>query len=233
MLMFKKEITIIFLVSVFSFPILELNAQALPYLPNPAAEHCEKSGYEYVVVDTPEGQVGECQLNTEEQVSAWDFYEGKTNLDDNYCAQQGLESKVENAKVVCVKEDGVETEMAELISKSRPIPPPPVCQIDGKCQGQEDEQNCPDDCWLNKELPTPVMVEQDQELNVCTSDNCIKDDKNDNLKNKNVIINKTGNLDLVKISIYAFIAILFVLALVLVVLFKEKAKKEEKDEKTE
>jgi putative hemolysin len=83
---------------------------------NPAAVYCTELGYEYVIVDTPEGQRGVVVLPNGERCDAWDFYRGKCGQEYSYCAREGygiVTKEVTNGSfttecAVCVSRDGEE-----------------------------------------------------------------------------------------------------------------------------
>jgi putative hemolysin len=115
---------------------------------NPAAVYCEACGYTYLTENTPEGEVGFCQLPDNQKVDAWEFYKGKVALDWSYCAQQGYEAKhVEESDMcwdctVCVLPNGSEMEVSLLMELSFEET---TCG-DGTCGIPENYLTCPEDC---------------------------------------------------------------------------------------
>ena len=93
---------------------------------NPSAVYCEALGYEYIVESTPEGERGLCRLPGGDTVDAWQFLEGEVAQEYSYCSQKGYEIKTihDTGKcaqfgidkcAVCVREDGSEVEVTELM----------------------------------------------------------------------------------------------------------------------
>ena len=65
-----------------------------PGTANPAAVYCQEMGYEYRVVDGPDGQYGVCVFDDGTSCNAWDFLKGKCRPDCSYCAKNGFDTKV-------------------------------------------------------------------------------------------------------------------------------------------
>lgn len=93
---------------------------------NPSAVYCESLGYKYVVESTPEGERGLCQLPDGETVDAWQFLQGEVAREYSFCHQKGYEIKTVHDRekcvqfgiekcAVCVREDGSEVEVTELM----------------------------------------------------------------------------------------------------------------------
>jgi C1A family cysteine protease/putative hemolysin len=61
--------------------------------PNPSAVYCAGLGYDYHVVDAPDGQVGICRTGGPE-LQAWDFYNGKVGAEYSYCARKGMDLEI-------------------------------------------------------------------------------------------------------------------------------------------
>lgn len=210
-------------------------AGAQPGLPNPSAEHCEKAGYEYIIIDTPEGQKGECRLNSGEQVPAWDFYRGEIGLEYNYCVQNGYESRVAEGPagcpssgapecVVCVLENGEMIEMADLIAAERPKPEETACVADGICAEGETAENCSEDCLADKAEPAPDyrgMTENCFIDGICSAptekrENCPED------CSASIMDNMT-----IKITIFTVLAFLILISMILAVKYALRPKKED------
>ena len=60
-----------------------------PGMANPAAVYCQELGYEYEIVDRPEGQHGRCVFPDGSRCDEWSFLEGKCGQSYSYCASQG------------------------------------------------------------------------------------------------------------------------------------------------
>jgi len=98
---------------------------------NPAAVYCTGLGYDFQIVDTPQGQDGVCSFENGESCKAWDFLIGKCGQSHSFCAQNGYDIKtlkdgenpISPEYAVCIsREDGREigsiTELTDLIEKS-------------------------------------------------------------------------------------------------------------------
>lgn len=126
-------------------------------LKNPAAVYCDAMGYEYIVEEIPEGQVGLCKLPDGSTCLGFDFLKGKCGEGYSYCRQKGYELKVvigpekcgplaapEEECAVCVLENGEEVEVTKLMNLS--FKDLGVCG-DGFCfLGEENYDNCRNDC---------------------------------------------------------------------------------------
>jgi putative hemolysin len=64
------------------------------FTPNPAAYYCQSLGFIYETASTETGQQGVCRLSQDSSCDAWDFLEGKCGQEKNFCARQGLSTKV-------------------------------------------------------------------------------------------------------------------------------------------
>ncbi|MEJ5199746.1 MAG: C1 family peptidase [Anaerolineae bacterium] len=122
------------------------------FMPNPAAVYCLALGYEYVTVQTEQGESGVCRLPGGD-VGDWDFLLGFAGQPHSYCAQKGYELKVVHdptvcerfrttSCAVCVLPGGQEVEVTELMGLSLTESP---CG-DGVCSDPENSANCPQDC---------------------------------------------------------------------------------------
>ena len=58
---------------------------------NPAAVFCKQMGYEYKIVDTPEGQIGKCILPDGSEVDEWEFFKGNVKREYHYCSLHGYD----------------------------------------------------------------------------------------------------------------------------------------------
>lgn len=168
----KKIIIFVFLF--FSFSSLSF-AQTLPGFVNPALEHCEKVGGEYVVKNTDKGQAGVCKINEDKEVRAWDFMAGLVETEENYCSQKGFDSKVTSEPgkcnhsntrecVLCVLANGEEIEMAKIIADERGAAEKIICVENGRCEGEETAGNCPEDCLLKKPVLIPVVEKEKKQI---------------------------------------------------------------------
>lgn len=91
---------------------------------NPAAEYCVKMGYEYNIIKDSEGnERGICKLPDGNEVSEWDFFEGRAGYQYSYCVQNGYELEImtdgQNSfsphYAVCVDEEGTETAITDIM----------------------------------------------------------------------------------------------------------------------
>ncbi|HJX61658.1 MAG TPA: DUF333 domain-containing protein, partial [Dehalococcoidia bacterium] len=55
----------------------QVQASPIAGLPNPAAVYCVELGYEWSIVETPEGQAGVCVFPDDTQCDEWSFFEGE------------------------------------------------------------------------------------------------------------------------------------------------------------
>ena len=99
---------------------------------NPAAVYCEELGYEYIKVESMNGEEGFCRINNE-LLEGWDFFSGKVGQEHSYCAKHGYsietlsdgESPYSKEYAVCVIEEGFqrglssETEGANYSSNNK------------------------------------------------------------------------------------------------------------------
>jgi putative hemolysin len=141
--------------------------EEVEWISNPAPAYCEDLGYEYAIVETPEGQLGVCRFSETENATDYDFLTGKDGQEHSYCARRGLQMKTiddpekcqipfSNECAVCVGNDGFEVEVTKLMegdkkttgtlapAKTEP-PTRPVCG-NGVCGEGESESSCPADC---------------------------------------------------------------------------------------
>ncbi|MCG2661790.1 MAG: DUF333 domain-containing protein [Kiritimatiellae bacterium] len=72
------------------FFVVLIAHQALA-LPNPAAVYCERWGYEYKRVQTPEGEKGIVIIEPGVQFDAWDFFRGKVGKEYSFGAFYGYD----------------------------------------------------------------------------------------------------------------------------------------------
>lgn len=89
-------------------------ANTVSALPNPSAVYCEKLGYEYKIVKTPQGEKGIVVPEPGVEFDAWDFFRGKVGNKYSYGARHGYDTE-------CVREDkGTYTvEYAVCVRKER------------------------------------------------------------------------------------------------------------------
>ena len=102
------------IISVFTFIIAVFVVTPLFALPNPAAVYCKKLGYEYKIIQTPQGERGVCVVAEGIQFDAWDFFRGKVGKEYSYCAKQGYDTENERKD-----EGGFFTECAVCVSKAK------------------------------------------------------------------------------------------------------------------
>lgn len=62
-------------------------------LANPAAVYCDRLGYSFHLVNTPEGQSGRCSVG-DQDFSAWEFFHGKVGGEYSYCARKGMDLEI-------------------------------------------------------------------------------------------------------------------------------------------
>jgi putative hemolysin len=122
-------------------------------IPNPSAEYCQGLGYEGIIEETEEGQVGICKFPDGSSCSAWDFLQGECGEDWSYCKQRGYEMKtisidVWSSNAICVLPDGSEAEVLDLMR----------CEMAGG-KWEDEECKCPRDCtylWYKCWIKTPI-----------------------------------------------------------------------------
>ena len=145
---------------------------------NPSAVYCEKLGYRFEVVKTPEGEDGVCNVPGDKAIPSWSFIQGKDGAEYSYCSQRGYKYRLANdvekcAKyfphicLLCVLDNGAEVESSELMNiqeKGLPLPtvttttakakpttttqPKPLCG-NSVCESTENADSCPADCKAN------------------------------------------------------------------------------------
>jgi putative hemolysin len=122
-------------------------------IPDPSAEYCQGLGYDILVEETEEGQVGICKFPDGSSCPTWDFLQGKCGEDWSYCKQRGYEMKTTvidewSSNAVCVLPDGGEAEVLDLMR----------CEMAGG-KWEDEECKCPGDCtylWYNCWIKTPI-----------------------------------------------------------------------------
>lgn len=92
--MIKMRLAFILFVLIFVL----FMANTVLALPNPAAVYCEKLGYEYRTVKTPQGKRGVVIAEPGVEFGAWDFFKGKVGNEYAYGALYGYDTE-------CVRED--------------------------------------------------------------------------------------------------------------------------------
>jgi putative hemolysin len=133
-------------------------ASASASLIDPSFVYCTEMGYSFHIVETPEGDLGACELPDGSLVNSWWFLEGRVKEEYSYCAVQGYETKIVSDErceniysgsgncTVCVLPDGSEAELKELMGMNFSSL---VCG-DGVCgMGPENYLTCPEDCPSN------------------------------------------------------------------------------------
>jgi len=60
-----------------------------PNIPNPSAEYCYLSGYQYIIKTDASGQYGVCVFSDGSSCKGWDFFEGKCGVEYSYCEKHG------------------------------------------------------------------------------------------------------------------------------------------------
>ena len=83
---------------VLTLILIVFMVQGVLALPNPAAVYCERLGYEYRIVETPQGQKGMVIVEPGVEFDAWDFFKGKVGSKYSYGALYGYDTQ-------CVRED--------------------------------------------------------------------------------------------------------------------------------
>lgn len=164
-----EKMIIIIALLIFPFNVLafEKSVNYLKPPPNPSAAYCEGLGYEFIIKETEEGEIGICKFSENMQVPAWEFLRGEDGLEYSYCHQASYEMRViDNPEkcgfaykpghgcLACVLKDGMEVEVGNLMKMEKEAALSvesnnnKVCQKDGKCLGKENSKNCPEDCVL-------------------------------------------------------------------------------------
>ena len=136
----------ILLLFVFLYPIslfaFDGDAGIINPAPNPSAAYCEDLGYEFIIKDTPEGQLGVCKISDTIEAPAWDFLKGKEAVEYNYCSKMGYEMKISSDPekcntsfsyecAVCILPDGQEVEAVNLmkLEKENKIKPNNIAPV--------------------------------------------------------------------------------------------------------
>lgn len=210
-------------------------------LKNPSAVYCEEMGYELVIEETEAGQTGVCKFSETESCNAWEFLTGKCGGEHSYCKKEGYELKTVSDSekcstipfspecAVCVLENGEEVEVTKLMELSFEEG---VCG-DGKCVLGESYENCPQDCpsggedgYCDKEkdgiCDPDCKAEEDIDCVkkiVCGNDICEKGETHENCSQD--CPDKKQSL----IRYLPYIAILFVVAIAIVLIYKKRRNK--------
>lgn len=150
MIRMKKKLMEIIIVTVF----LSIFTEPVFGLRNPAAVYCEALGYEYMIQETLEGQIGLCKFPDGSSCADFDFLKGKCGDEYSYCKNKGYGIKTvaepkkcgspapEEECAVCVLENGAEVEVIRLMGLDFREG---LCG-DGFCVFGETYENCPQDC---------------------------------------------------------------------------------------
>lgn len=91
---------------------------------NPAAVYCHELGYQYDIVDGPNGQCGVCTFPNGTSADAWDFLKGKVAQEYSYCAINDYQiktlsdggSSISLEYAVCVDNDEKVVGLVEKLS---------------------------------------------------------------------------------------------------------------------
>jgi|GEM_PF-987742 len=147
----RKSLTI---AAVLLSVLLQLggSAETAFALRNPAAVYCEALGYEYMILQTADGDRGVCRLPAN-PVDAWAFLRGEVGQAYNHCTQQGHSTRTVTDSIVCatvnsktcavcVLGDGTEVEVTSLMGLNFAEG---TCGS-GSCGIGEDYLTCPADC---------------------------------------------------------------------------------------
>ncbi|MBU0758437.1 MAG: DUF333 domain-containing protein [Nanoarchaeota archaeon] len=122
-------------------------------LKNPAAVYCSEMGYEFQILETPQGQMGVCEFPDGFTASSWEFLQGYVGKEFSYCMTNGYEIKtIRDSDIcmiygldecaVCILADGEEVEVSELMGLDFRET---ICG-DGSCGFPENPETCPNDC---------------------------------------------------------------------------------------
>lgn len=140
---------------------------------NPAARYCQHMGYDYVIKDTTEGQIGYCIMPDSTKCDEWAFFSGLCGQEYSYCVRKGYDVEVREATSCvfamqcsyCILEDGQAEKMIEVMDKNGE---PLLLEEkdfsfqmkeefietycgDGVCDEGEDSDNCYIDCKTDQE----------------------------------------------------------------------------------
>lgn len=125
-----------------------VSASSSEALVDPAPIYCRACGYEYVIEQTSQGEMGVCVLPDGSRVDPQAFLSGHVARQWSYCEQNGYQSKKTDVPgqcrecLVCVLQDGSEVEVTDLMGLSFDET---TCG-DGSCGIPENSQTCPVDC---------------------------------------------------------------------------------------
>ncbi len=109
-----KYHTRIQLLALYATLLIFISVSGVFGTPNPAAIYCEELGYEYKIVDGPNGQYGIVFFPDGTECRAWDFLQGKCGQEFSYCAECGYdivtvsdgEDPFSREYAVCVDKNG-------------------------------------------------------------------------------------------------------------------------------
>lgn len=137
----------------FVFILILILSNLATSMLNPAAVYCNALGYEYVIEQTPEGEIGFCKFKDGSKCSDWDFLSGECGQKYSYCLREGYKIKtitdsekcfhlLSEECAVCVLKNGTEIEVTKLMNLNFDEG---VCG-DGACVLGENFLSCPEDC---------------------------------------------------------------------------------------
>ena len=236
--MFKRKKYLILLFLLVFFPVVLFAENVNNILrdggmPNPSALYCTELGYEFVIIDTPEGQKGICKFSDLEQAPAWDFLRGEEAINRSYCSQEGYEMKIVDDSekcgiayvlgrgcLMCVLEDGEEVESFSILKAAKEGEKAieelknkfaVICNNDSICLSPETSQNCPGDCLKNDE-----QIQQENVNNINT----------DNKSENKIGGNQTFNIQVIFFIVFVVLIILIII-LAYIFLIRKKVKIED------
>jgi len=139
---------------------------------DPSAVYCEQMGYVYDIVQTEEGDAGQCRMPNGQYVDSWAFYRGEVGTEYSYCVREGLGIKSVTEDMgtwtaeyaVCVYSNGTEVKLEDLLNLEDTVGETPleVYGEDGVPETTElPEQGCVSDadCTSNEVCLESVCVE--------------------------------------------------------------------------
>jgi len=139
-------------------------------------------GYVYNIVQTEEGDSGECRMPNGQYVDAWAFYRGEVGTEYSYCVREGLGIKSVTEDMggwtaeyaVCVFANGTEVKLEDLLDLEDTVGETPLeVYNDSESVG---DTTTPETTPEEPEMPTPECT-TDEECasgNMCVEGTCVE-----------------------------------------------------------
>ncbi|MEM2919043.1 MAG: DUF333 domain-containing protein [Candidatus Altiarchaeota archaeon] len=193
---------------IFVFILILILSNLATSMLNPAAVYCNSLGYEYVIEQTPEGEIGFCKFKDGSKCSDWEFLSGKCGQKYSYCSKEGYKIKTttdfekcahlfSEECAVCVLKNGTEIEVTKLMNLNfdEGVCGDNICVLgenflscpqdcpsgsyDGYCDGLKDGK-CDPDCEIGKDPDCKISTTTTTIAVICGNGKC---EQNENFGN--------------------------------------------------